>query len=132
MKQKENKIGEELLQAQTELREMEQKENTLIQCPKCHKGDLRITYSRKNRKFFVACSAYPDCKNTYSLPPYGALKRVDKVCEDCNFPMLMSLRKGKGPWIFCFNPECPKNKKRVEEYNEKKERENTEASNLSA
>lgn len=126
MKQKENKIGEELLQAQTELREIEQKENTLIQCPKCQKGDLRITYSKKNRKFFVACSAYPDCKNTYSLPPYGTLKKVDKVCEACNFPMLMSLRKGKAPWIFCFNPECPKNKKRVEEYNEKKERENAE------
>jgi len=127
MKQKENKIGEELLQAQTELREIEQKENTLIQCPKCHKGDLRITYSRKNRKFFVACSAYPDCKNTYSLPPYGALKKIDKVCEECQFPLLMSLRKGKAPWIFCFNPECPKNKKRVEEYNEKKEKEAAEA-----
>lgn len=126
MKQKENKIGEELLQAQTELREMEQKENTLVQCPKCKKGDLRITYSKKNRKFFVACSAYPECKNTYSLPPYGILKKTDKLCEECNFPMLMSLRKGKGPWIFCFNSDCPKNKKRVEEYNEKKERENAE------
>jgi len=28
----------------------------------------------------------------------------------------MSIRKGKKPWFFCFNPECPSNKKRIEEY----------------
>ena len=116
-----NKIGEELMGAQEEQRAIEKKENTLIQCPKCKKGNLAITYSRKNRKQFIACDAYPACKNTFSLPPGGLIKRVDKICESCGFPMLMSLKKGKKPWIFCFNPECETNKewaKKREEYNQ--------------
>ena len=34
------------------------------------------------------------------------MKKADKICGECGFPMLMSIRKGKRPWIFCFNPEC--------------------------
>ena len=120
----ENKIGAELMDAQEEQRAIEKKENTLIQCPKCKKGNLAITYSRKTRRQFIACDAYPECKNTFSLPPNGIIKRVDKICESCNFPMLMSLRKGKKPWIFCFNPECETNKEWAEkrkEYNQNKE-----------
>lgn len=116
---KKEKIGEELVQAQDKLRKQEQKENTLILCPKCKKGNLRITYSPKNKKHFIACSAYPECKNTYSLPPYGTIKPSGKECEKCGFPLMMSLQKGKRPWIFCFNSECETNKKRIEEYQQK-------------
>jgi DNA topoisomerase I len=124
-KEKEEKIGEELIEAQQKLRKQEQKENTLNLCPECKQGNLRITYSPKNKKHFIACSAYPKCKNTYSLPPYGAIKPTGKDCEKCGFPLLMSLQKGKRPWIFCFNPECETNKKRLEEYyQKKKEQEN--------
>ncbi|MFH1431518.1 MAG: DNA topoisomerase I, partial [Nanoarchaeota archaeon] len=91
----EKEIGKELTSAQEEQRAIEKKENTLIQCPKCQKGNLAITYSRKNRKQFIACDAYPECKNTFSLPPGGLIKRTDKVCESCGFPMLMSLKKTK-------------------------------------
>jgi DNA topoisomerase I len=121
---KEKNIGKELLNAQTKQREQQKIENTLIQCPKCKKGNLAITYSRKNRKHFIACDAYPECKNTFSLPPNGIIKRVNKLCEKCGFPLLMSLRKGKKPWIFCFNSECETNKERLEEYRKKKEAEN--------
>ena len=120
----ENKIGEELMEAQEEQRAIEKKENTLTQCPKCQKGNLAITYSRKNRKQFIACDAYPKCKNTFSLPPGGLIKKTDKTCEHCGFPLMMSLKKGKKPWIFCFNPECETNKewaKKREEYNQNKE-----------
>ena len=37
--------------------------------------------------------------------------------------MLLSIRKGKRPWVFCFNPQCPTNKERIEEYRKKKEKE---------
>jgi len=124
-KKHEKKIGTELMDAQIIQRAIEKKENTLMQCPKCKKGDLAITYSKKNRKQFIACNAYPDCKNTFSLPPNGIIKRVNKTCEHCGFPMLMSLRKGKKPWIFCFNPECESNKEWAEkrkEYQKNKEK----------
>ncbi len=118
------KIGQALTEANLKLREEQNKENTLNECPVCKKGQLRITYSKKTKRFFIACNAYPNCKNTYSLPPNSAIKRVEgKVCESCSFPMLMSLKSGKAPWIFCFNPNCEKNRERLEEYRKKKEQE---------
>ena len=119
-------IGKELVSAETELREKEREENKLTLCPVCKKGTLTITYSKKNRRYFVACNAYPECRNTYSLPPNGLIKKSDKVCEECGFPMLISIRKGKRPWEFCFNKDCPKNKKRLEEYKEKLNKKNSE------
>lgn len=116
-----NKIGEELIEANIEYREQQKKENALIRCPKCGKGDLSINYSKKTRRFFVSCNAYPDCKNTYSLPPNGQIKKADKNCEECNWPMLMRLSKGKRPWTFCFNPQCPTNKEWAEKAAAKKE-----------
>jgi DNA topoisomerase-1 len=122
----EKEIGKELLNANVKLREQQKIENTLMQCPKCKKGNLAITYSRKTRRHFIACDAYPDCRTTFSLPPNGVIKKTDKVCEHCQFPMLMSLRKGKKPWFFCFNPECKTNEewaKKREEYIKEKENE---------
>lgn len=116
-------IGSELISAESKLWEQEKENNKLNICPKCKKGNLAITYSRKTRRFFIACNAYPECKNTYSLPPNGLIKKTEKICEHCGFPMLMSIRKGKKPWIFCFNFECESNKKRIEEYREKMEKE---------
>jgi DNA topoisomerase-1 len=115
------KIGEELVVAETKLWEKQKEENKLNVCPKCQKGMLTIMYSKKTRRQFVACDKYPECKNTYSLPPNGAIKKTGKVCEECGFPILMRLSKGKRPWEFCFNPECPKNKERLEEYKKKQE-----------
>ena len=119
-----NKIGQELMEAQEEAREIDKEKNKLMLCPVCKKGSLAITYSRKNRKFFIACNAYPECKTTFSLPPFGIFKKIEKTCEKCSWPMLMSLRKGKKPWIFCFNPVCESNRERLEEYRKKKEQEN--------
>ena len=117
----EKAIGKELLQATLKLREQEKEENKLNPCPVCNKGTLGITYSRKTKRHFVACDAYPECKNTYSLPPNGFIKKTDKTCDDCGFPMLMRLSHGRRPWIFCFNPQCPTNKERIEEYRKRKE-----------
>ncbi|HJX50654.1 MAG TPA: DNA topoisomerase I [Candidatus Nanoarchaeia archaeon] len=117
----EKEIGNELVDANVAYREQQKIENRLSLCPKCKKGYLTITYSKKNKKFFVACDAYPECKNTFSLPPRGTIKKTEKTCEECGFPIMMSLMKGKKPWFFCFNPECPSNKKRIEEYRKKQE-----------
>jgi DNA topoisomerase-1 len=105
-----NKIGQELVNANTEYREQQKRENAIIKCPKCGKGDLAINYSKKTRRFFVSCNAYPECKTIYSLPPNGQIKKADKICEECTWPMLTRLAKGKKPWTFCFNPQCPTNK----------------------
>ncbi|PIN91217.1 DNA topoisomerase I [Candidatus Pacearchaeota archaeon CG10_big_fil_rev_8_21_14_0_10_32_14] len=120
----EKEIGQELIVATDELREIEKKDNELMICPSCGIGKLAITYSRKNKKYFIACNAYPNCKTTFSLPPNGNIKKVEdknqddglKKCEHCQFPLLMTLRSGKRPWIFCFNSNCPSNKARLDEY----------------
>ncbi|OYT36580.1 DNA topoisomerase I [Candidatus Pacearchaeota archaeon ex4484_71] len=116
----EKNIGKDLMDAQTKLISMEKKKNTLCACPKCKKGNLVITYSKKTRRYFVACDAYPNCKNTYSLPPNSIFKKAGKNCESCGFPMITSFKKGKKPWTFCFNPECETNRERIEAYQKKK------------
>ena len=120
-KSKEKEIGEELLSAQGKVWEQQKEENKLNQCPKCKKGNLQIMYSKKIGRSFIGCSAYPECKNTYSLPPGSLIKRSDKLCEQCGFQMLLSIKRGKRPWIFCFNSECETNKKRLEEYKKRKQ-----------
>ncbi|MCX6750003.1 MAG: hypothetical protein NTZ83_00940, partial [Candidatus Pacearchaeota archaeon] len=40
----------------------------------------------------------------------GQIKKADKNCEECQWPMLTRISKGKKPWTFCFNPQCPTNK----------------------
>jgi len=104
------KIGNDLVSATEKLWEEQRKENELIECPVCKKGKLGMKYNKASRRYFVACDAYPDCKTTFSLPPNALIKKTDKVCESCNWPMLMSLKKGKRPWIFCFNPDCESKK----------------------
>jgi DNA topoisomerase-1 len=115
-KKEEKEIGKELAEANSKLVEQQRKENEIVLCPLCGKGKLAITYSKKNRRYFVACNAYPKCRNTYSLPPNALIKTTDKQCEKCDWPFLIAIRKAKRPWIFCFNPECETNRERLEKY----------------
>ncbi|MBA7615146.1 DNA topoisomerase 1 [subsurface metagenome] len=119
-KKNEKEIGRELLVANLQLREQQREENKLNICPICKKGSLAIIYSKKTKRKFVACDAYPDCKTTYSLPPNSMIKKTSKICEACGFPMLTSFKKGKKPWTFCFNSNCETNKKRLERYRKRK------------
>jgi DNA topoisomerase-1 len=122
-KKEEKAIGKELLTANLKLREEQKKENALNICPICKKGNLGITYSRKTKRQFVACDAYPKCKTTFSLPPNTGIKKEGKNCEACGFPKLISIKRGRKPWRFCFNPQCPTNRERIEAYRRKKESE---------
>ncbi len=114
------KIGKELVEATDTIIEQQKKENTLTFCPVCKKGNLRIIYNRQAKRYFVGCSSYPECKTTFTLPPNSLIKTANKTCEHCNFPMVISLRKGKKPWTFCFNLNCESNRERIEAYKDRK------------
>lgn len=118
------KIGKELIEGNLGLRQLQKEENKLNICPACKKGSLQILYSKKTRRYFIACNAYPDCKNTYSLPPNSLIKKADKICDECGWPKLVSIRRGRRPWIFCFNPDCETNRERIEKYRKRQKEEN--------
>ncbi len=125
-------IGKMLVDASDKVIAQEIEESTMTECPVCHKGKLQVRYGRAYKRYFVACNAYPDCKTTYSLPPQGVMKPAKiakddeekgvkkgdmEKCVECGFPMVAAFKRGKAPWRFCFNPDCPTN----EEVQKKKE-----------
>ncbi len=97
------KIGKELSKALEKTREAERKKNTLMKCQKCNKGDLRVLYSRRVRKRFLACSGYPDCKTTFSLPQKGNLTMLKKKCEKCGANLIKVKAARKRAWELCIN-----------------------------
>ena len=120
-KEKEKEIGETLKEGLTELRKEQNESNTLMPCPTCKKGNLRIMFSKKTRGYFISCSAYPECKQIYPTRSNSLIKKVDdKFCEADKFPKLLAIRKGKRPYEFCFNPDCPIEKEKRESYEAKK------------
>lgn len=107
LKKKEKEIGEGLRKTFTETRAALQ---TVGKCPKCE-GMLVIKKGKFGR--FVACDKYPDCTATFKLPLTGLVKVTEKVCEQCQHPMVKIIRKGKKPQEVCINPECPSKKVEV-------------------
>jgi DNA topoisomerase-1 len=121
-KAKEDDIAKELGTGLKEYRQAQQEANTLQLCPTCKKGNLRIMYNRMSRRYFISCNAYPNCRQTYSLPPNALIKKTEnKVCEADGFPKLLAIRKAKRPWEFCFNPNCEIEKKKREEWEAKRQ-----------
>jgi len=88
----------------TTINKAHREQNYVGRCPKCGK-DLVIKISR-NRKRFVACTGYPECKNTYPVPNSGMIIPTDKICKKCQTPVLKIKSKGKRPWEMCLDPEC--------------------------
>jgi len=84
-------------------------QNTIGACPKCGKA-LIIRTSKKGKRF-VACTGYPQCSNTYSLPQKGGIYKTDKLCKTCNTPTVKVKLKGEKMWNLCLNPNCPSKKK---------------------
>lgn len=105
-KEKSSEIGKKLLIGYKEMRGEEKEAGKIMQCPKCKEGFLVMRRSKEGKQF-LACDKYPDCKTTFSLPQFSLIKKTEKTCE-CGFPLLLSIRKGRRPWEFCFNPNCPK------------------------
>ena len=110
-KKNEEKIGLDLKKANEEAWAQEKEDNKLsVDCPSCKTGKLNIKYTPRFKSYFVACTNYPDCKQTFPLPSQSLIKKTDKDCEECNWPMLLRIKTAKRPWIFCFNPNCPTRK----------------------
>ncbi len=76
-------------------------EETNEVCEKCGKPMI-IKHSRNGR--FLACSGYPDCRNTKSLQ--DDVEEIDEKCPNCGSPM--QIRRGRfGRFIACTNyPQC--------------------------
>jgi len=89
----------------TSIRTAHQTQSTIGKCPKC--GKNMIVRTSRNRKRFVGCTGFPDCKNTYSLPQNGGLVTTDETCGTCGSPIVKIISKGKRPWSLCLNSECP-------------------------
>jgi len=109
---KAEKIGTELLEGHLTLKAQEKEEARIMGCPVCKKGFLVVRRSKIGKQF-LACDAYPECKTTFSIPQYGLIKKADKQCE-CGFPRLLLIKKGRRPWEFCFNPNCPTRQQKEE------------------
>ena len=83
-----------------------------LKCEKCGK-EMVIKYGRAGE--FLACSGYPDCRNTrdFTRDESGTIRVVEKqnvktgfTCEKCGSPMV--LKKGRyGEFLACSSyPEC--------------------------
>ncbi|KKQ80455.1 MAG: topoisomerase protein [Parcubacteria group bacterium GW2011_GWC2_38_7] len=78
-------------------------------CDKCN-SPMVIKVSRHGK--FLACSKYPECKNTKSLDANGKIedkepaKLLEEKCPDCESPLVE--KHGRfGPFIGCSNyPKC--------------------------
>ncbi len=120
-KEHEEEIGKELLSAHKEIMKEQKKANTLFLCPVCKKGNLIMLRSKRGKRF-AGCDKYPKCKTTFPLPQYGLIKVSDKKCNNCGFPLLILIRKGRPPWEFCFNPACYKTADKTDKTKVKKTR----------
>jgi DNA topoisomerase-1 len=77
-------------------------EETGIKCEKCGRPMI-IKWGRNGK--FLACSGYPECKNTRPLEE-DEPKETDHKCPKCGAPMV--LKKGRyGDFLACSNyPKC--------------------------
>lgn len=104
-----DKISEEIRQG------LKESVNSLGKCP-VDGGELVIRRSRAG-KLFVACTNYPNCTNTYSLPQNAKIEPVGKICEFCKTPIIKVIRKGRRPFEMDLDPNCISKK----DWNTKKE-----------
>lgn len=101
-KKDEEEIGKDLRAANVQAIK---EETTVGKCPCCKDGTLVIKRGKFGR--FIACNKHPDCNATFSLPANALVKVSDKVCEHCNHPMILVIKKRKAPQNICINKECP-------------------------
>jgi DNA topoisomerase-1 len=81
-------------------------EKTEEACEKC--GKTMIVRWGRNGKF-LACSGYPECKNTKPIEE-DELEAVDEKCDKCGNPMVMKVGRF-GKFLACSKyPECKNTK----------------------
>ena len=85
-------------------------DSVLGPCKKCG-NNLTIRRARKSGKRFAGCEGYPECDQTYSLPPRGEIIPLGTLCEGCGSPEIKVVG-GRRPWITCIDMQCPKQQER--------------------
>ncbi|HFE37744.1 MAG TPA: type I DNA topoisomerase [Gammaproteobacteria bacterium] len=79
---------------------LEKPEDTGVECPECHKGNILKRKSRYG-KIFYSCERYPDCTYAIWNPP------IAESCPDCNWPILsIKTTKRKGTEKVCPQKSC--------------------------
>ncbi len=79
---------------------LEKPEDTGVECPDCHKGNILKRKSRYG-KVFYSCQRYPDCTYAIWNPP------VAESCPECNWPILsIKTTKRKGTEKVCPQKSC--------------------------
>jgi DNA topoisomerase-1 len=104
-------FSKDLERAHVEMRDVKREERpTDLTCEKCGKG-MVIKWGRRGE--FLACSGYPECRNTmnFTRDEHGRIvpeepEVVDEACELCGKPM--QVRFGRfGKFVGCSGyPEC--------------------------
>jgi len=98
-------FSETLGEVQTKLKDIKAttQEETDEVCEKCG-APMVIRWGRNGR--FLACSSYPDCRNTRPLNGENGIEELDRDCPECKSKLV--LRSGKfGRFIACSTyPEC--------------------------
>jgi DNA topoisomerase-1 len=109
------RFSQRLATAKTQMRDVKTEETETEEiCDKCG-SRMVIKWGKFGR--FMACSAYPNCKNTREIPKNGAENgpaeaEVQEIaCEKCGRPMV--LKRGRfGEFLACSGyPECRNTKK---------------------
>jgi DNA topoisomerase-1 len=72
--------------------------------------DLMIKFSPKNKSYFVGCSGYPDCQQTYPLPKKAKFEAVGDPCPVCGTPQVKVMQYPKRPRVMCLSADCPTKK----------------------
>jgi DNA topoisomerase-1 len=99
-----NELEKDTEKIRTSIKNAQKEQNSIGKCPKCAK-DMIIRTS-KNKKRFVGCTGFPNCKNTYSLPQNGGIYNTNKACIECGSPVIRIKSKGKRSWELCLNSQC--------------------------
>lgn len=106
------KFEKDLERAASEMRNVKTEETpTDSTCEKCGKP-MVIKWGRYGR--FMACSGYPDCRNTQELADQSSGEpppEIKEECPKCGKPMV--LRRGRfGPFLACSGyPDCKTTRK---------------------
>ena len=100
-KKNSDNIGKEL---RTAYYQSERMENYVMPCNLCKTGNLIVRPTR-DKRIFIGCSNYPNCKNAYPLP--STIKKATFVekCPKCGWP-IMTYILSKRKVVKCANPKC--------------------------
>lgn len=79
---------------------LEKPEDTGVECPSCHKGNILKRKSRQGKIFF-SCARYPDCKYAMWYAP------LNDPCPLCEWPITaVKITKRKGTERVCPQKDC--------------------------